>query len=122
MHFITKNIFQSEKCLLTSSTPTSESGLTTSIPGFLNYLTSLGNPSKTRVLIISGSHGDPHDKVSGFSHKDLLDNSLYEETCELVGVEPQRKRDKSIPLSSSTNEKVWATGMGSLIPVLSINK
>lgn len=95
--FRTRNIFQSEKCVLLSSIYTSETGLATSIPEFLNYLTSLGNPSETRVLMISGSHGNKHDRVSGFSHEELLDYSLYEETCELVGVEPQRKRDNTIP-------------------------
>ena len=76
MFFNTKNIFQTDKCVFTSATPTSVSGLETSVPGFLNELISLGNPFQTRILIISGSHGDKHSKMSGFTHRVLLDYNI----------------------------------------------
>ena len=68
MFFKTRNIYQTEKCILTSATPTSGSGLETSIPGLLDHLIALGNPYETRVLVVSGSHGDQYNKMSGFTY------------------------------------------------------
>lgn len=98
MFFRSKNIYQNEKCLLSSSTATSGSGLETSISGLLDYLESLSSLCETKVLVISGSHGAKISRQSGFSHVGLLDHEFYEETCELVGVEAQDERDPSIPV------------------------
>ena len=98
MIFRSRNIFQVDECLLMSSTFTSVSGLRTSFQQFFNYLRRIGSTSKTRVLIISGSHGSKNTGFSGLTQKDLLHHGFYVETCEVLGVSPQKEDDVSIPL------------------------
>ena len=50
-----------------------------------------------KVLIMSGTHGDPpesgsHSGVSGLTDKNLLVHEFYKEDCELVGIEPGPSR------------------------------
>ena len=51
-----------------------------------------------KVLIMSGTHGDPpesgsHSGVSGLTDKDLLVHHFYKEDCELVGIVPGPNRN-----------------------------
>ena len=57
-----------------------------------------------KVLIISGTHGDPptatnHSGASGLTDRNSLHHPFYKEDCKLVGVEPGPNRSK-LPLSS----------------------
>ena len=50
-----------------------------------------------KVLIMSGTHGDPpesgsHSGVSGLTDKDQLDHHFYKEDCALVGIVPGPNR------------------------------
>ena len=50
-----------------------------------------------RILVFSGTHGDPpsteeQSGVSGLTDKTKLDNSFYFEDCKLVGVKPGASR------------------------------
>ena len=51
-----------------------------------------------KVLIMSGTHGDPpesgsHSGVSGLTDKDLLVHHFYKEDCKLVGIVPGPNRN-----------------------------
>ena len=57
-----------------------------------------------KVLIMSGTHGDPpttttHSGASGLTVRSSLHHPFYREDCKLVGVEPGPNRSK-LPLSS----------------------
>ena len=58
-----------------------------------------------KVLIMSGTHGDPpvsgsHSGVSGLTDKSLLVHHFYKEDCELVGIKPGPNRAlRNLPIN-----------------------
>ena len=43
--------------------------------------------SDARVLVLTGTHGDPNSRESGLTDIDLLVHDFYSEDCRRVGVE-----------------------------------
>ena len=108
MIFRTKNITQNEVCFLSFITSNCQPGIRASTPLALNEIINVaGNTQETKILIISGSSGDPWVKTSGFTDPFLLAHELYRAACELVGVDPQNEEDdflpEPIPQTKSTN-------------------
>ena len=96
--FRTKNIFQTNKTLLTSNTRTTTSGLTESVPNLLDFLKRFCASKLITCLIISGCHGNLADGLSGFTKKELLDYKLYEATCKVVGSKAEDMNISSTPI------------------------
>lgn len=104
--FQLKNIFNSEQCILLSTTKTSARAVAKRLRDAC-----LENEATTRVLVISGGHGGikedstrqplEHNGSTGFTNFDDLDYELYKEDCETVGIEPRRR----IHLISGTKRK-----------------
>ena len=62
--FRTRNMFQTNKTLLTSNTRTTTSGITESIPVLLDYVKRWVGAKLIRILMFSGSHGNLIDGIS----------------------------------------------------------
>ena len=101
--FKTRNIFQTNKTLLTSHTRTTACGIEESVPVLLDHVKLWLGPKNTRILKSSGRHGNLIEGISGFSSDydmngaKLLDHKFYEEACKIIGIKPQDKNDTNIP-------------------------
>ena len=96
--FRIKNMFQTNKTLLTSNTRTGITGLTESILNILDFLKRFSVAERITVLIISGCHGHLTDGFSGFTKEELLDDKLYEDVCKLVGLKADDRNSSTTPM------------------------
>ena len=98
MLFKTKNIAPNEVCFLSFITSNCQPGIKLSITHALDEILEIaGKDRETKILVLSGSDGLDSSGASGFTDPRLLDHELYKQSCELVGVDPQRKDDKTLP-------------------------
>ena len=86
--FKTKNIIQFNYTFLSSVTRLNACGIEDSLPRMLDGIKYLGNLEYISILFISGTHGN-RKGVSGFSNLALLEPIFYEESCKLLGIDPQ---------------------------------
>ena len=106
--FRTRNIFQTNKTLLTSNTRTTTSGLTESIPNLLDFLKRFCASKLITCLIISGCHGHLADGFSGFTQRELLEYGLYEDTCKVVGLKAEDRNSSSTPIPKEQKMYIYA--------------
>ena len=98
MIFQTKNVTQNEVCFLSFITSNCQPGIKASITDALDNILQIAKDiQETKLLVISGSSGDPWDKISGFTDPELLDDELYRATCEIIGVDPLNEEENSLP-------------------------
>ena len=98
MIFQTKNITQNEVCFLSFITSNCQHGIKASITDALDDIHKIARTIReTKLLVISGSRGDPWDKTSGFTDPDFLEHELYRAACEIVGVDAENEENVSLP-------------------------
>ena len=90
----TLNIFQNDKCFLSSITATYYTGMEYSI---FDALEDLANARQTNLLVISGSHCSKHGKESGFTKPNLLSNRLYKDACKFFNIGYKTKSGNQLP-------------------------
>jgi len=93
--FQMKNIFNSEQCILLSTTKTDARAVEKRLRD-----ARLENKVTTRVLVITGGHGGikedrkgqplEHNGTTGFTNLDFQVEEFYIQDCETVGVTPRR--------------------------------
>ena len=83
--FKTKNIFQSNHTLLTSTTPTDYLGIEDFVPRLLDRIKLLGSPECIRILFVSGTHGSSNGS-SGFNELSFLETGFYVQDCKMLGI------------------------------------
>ena len=109
MIFQTRNIAENEVCFLSFITSNCQPGIMTSITDTLDeILLVAGMKAETKILIISGSSGTSRGKISGFTNQRLLKHDMYQNTCELVGIDSEGKNSDSIPKPTSQIQSKYA--------------
>eukprot|EP00092_Neocalanus_flemingeri_P103573 GFUD01132566.1.p1 GENE.GFUD01132566.1~~GFUD01132566.1.p1 ORF type:complete len:316 (+),score=96.21 GFUD01132566.1:70-948(+) len=90
----TQNVYQLENCLLSCTVPATGSGLIRELEEVLKE-NKIENKEDTRVMILSGGHGDNKDEknnmtpvggLSCFSDLSMLVYKFYEDDCKRIGV------------------------------------
>ena len=94
----TKNIFQNDKCFLSSITATYYTGIEYSI---FDGIDNIVKARQTKLLIISGSRGAKDGKESGFNNEKLLLQKHYDDARRFFNLSTDKSHEAGLPQSYS---------------------
>ena len=108
--FATKHFYMADGAILMSPNATSGRGITEELKEMLVKHVAdniIANTEDTRVLTISGTHGD-QGGASALSEKDMAEYELYEDDCKIIGIVPYQVPDSE---ASKKPKNDWPDGI-----------